>query len=876
MKRILLAVMMALALAVPASGQNASDGAPRTNAAGQVRLTDQVRPLRYDLVVTPNAEALTLAGDVTIEIEVLSPQTELVVNALDMEFGRITLNGVGATSTRYQASDQTLHMSFGRRPIPAGTHRLSIAYRGQIYRQAQGLFAQDYDIEGGGTGRMLVSQFQAADARRFVPSFDEPAFRSVFDISVIAPANRGVISNMPEASSENLAGGMKRTRFQPSPSMPTYLMFLGVGDFERISQTVDGVEVSIITKNGDIEMGRFALQAAVETLDWFNDYFGVPYPLPKLDIVAAPGGGGFAAMENWGAILFFEQYLLVDPETTSEFARQFIYTTVAHEIAHMWFGDLVTMQWWDDIWLNEGFASWMENKVTDALHPEWNIWDQAQGQRQAAMLLDARPSTHPVIVPIADVEQANQAFDQITYQKGYAVVRMMEEYVGEDAFREGVRAYMRQHAYGNTVSSQFWDSIERASGQPVRQIADDFTRQQGVPLISVEAARCRSNAQALTLSQGEFTSLPVTRAPLVWRTPVRVQTLDGGNRADALTDASRTASLNVASCAPFIVNPGQIGYYRVQYPRAAFERLARDFARIAPADQLGILYDVRALGRSGVIPASDFLTLARRAPANGDPNVWATIAGELVAMDALYDDDDPRRARFRTFARGLLNPVFRRVGWAKVEGESDNTSILRAALINALNNLEDPAFQAEALRRYQSGEIDGPVRGAVLAAVGAAASPETFNDMLARARAATETLEKQTLYGALSNTRDPALAQLLLNDVVFSDDVHASLGPTMILGIGGAHPEMAYAFAEAHQAELTARLDPFSLRSFLPNAGASSNDPAMLQRIRAYIDSIPPTARRVPEATYAGMNERLQTRERRVNEVSAFVGARGR
>lgn len=875
MKRFLLAAMMALALAVPASGQNAAQDTPRTNAQGQVRLTDQVQPLRYDMVVTPNAEALTLAGDVTIEIEVLSPQDELVVNALDMEFGAITLDGRRATSTRYQASDQTLHMNFGR-PVAPGTHRLSINYRGQIYRQAQGLFAQDYDIDGGGTGRMLVSQFQAADARRFVPSFDEPAFRSVFDISVIAPANRGVISNMPEASSENLANGMKRTRFQPSPSMPTYLMFLGVGDFERISQTVDGVEVSIITKRGDAEMGRFALQAGVETLHWFNEYFGTPYPLPKLDIIAAPGGGGFAAMENWGAILFFEQYLLVDPETTSEFARQFIYTTVAHEIAHMWFGDLVTMQWWDDIWLNEGFASWMENKVTDALHPEWAIWDQAQGQRQGAMLLDARPSTHPVIVPIADVEQANQVFDAITYQKGYAVVRMMEEYVGEDAFREGVRAYMRQHAYGNTTSSQFWDAIERASGQPVRQIADDFTRQQGVPLISVEAARCRSNAQTLTLSQSEFTSLPVTRAPLVWRTPVRVQTLDGANRANALTDQSRTASLNVASCAPFIVNPGQIGYYRVQYPRAAFERLARDFAHIDAADQLGILYDVRALGRSGVIPASDFLTLARRAPANGDPNVWATIAGELVAMDALYDRADPRRTRFRTFARDLLNPVFGRVGWAKVEGESDNTSILRAALIGSLNALEDPAFQVEALRRYQSGDIDGPVRGAVLAAVGAAATPETFNGILARARAATETLEKQTLYGALANTRDPALAQRVLNEIVFSEDVNASLGPNMILAVSGGHPEMAYAFAESHTSELTARLDPFSLRSFLPNAGASSNDPAMLQRIRAYIDSIPPTARRTPEATYAGMNERLQTRERRVNEVSAFIGARSR
>ncbi len=872
MKRFVFAALMAAALVIPASAQDA----PGVNARGQVRLTDQVRPLRYEMTITPNAEALTLAGEVTIDLNVVSQQQEIVVNALDLEIDRVALDGRPAASTRYQENDQTLHMNFAG-PIPAGRHALTISYRGRIYRQAQGLFAQDYDLEGGGEGRMLVSQFQAADARRFVPSFDEPSFRSVFDITVVAPQDRGVISNMPEVSSESLAGGLKRVRFAPTPAMPTYLMFLGIGDFERISQTVDGVEVSIVTKRGDVETGRFALQAAAETLHWFNDYFGTPYPLPKLDIIAAPGGGGFAAMENWGAILFFEQYLLVDPDTTSEALRQFIYTTVAHEIAHMWFGNLVTMEWWDDIWLNEGFASWIENKVTDDLHPEWAIWDQAQGQRQGAMLLDARPSSHPVIVPIADVEQANQAFDQITYQKGYAVIRMMEEYVGEDGFRAGVRAYMRQHAYGNTVSAQLWDAVEAASGRQARAVADDFTRQQGVPLITVEAGACVRGPQHLTLRQGEFTSLPITRAPLTWRVPVRVAPIRGASRTETVTDESRTSAIAVTGCGPFIVNPGQTGYYRVQYPRAAFDSLVRQFTRLPASDQLGTLYDTRALGRAGVIPASDFLALARATPRSADPNVWAFIAGELTATDKLYANDDPRRARFRAFARGLLNPVFRQVGWARGPGESDNTSILRAALIGALSALEDPGVQAEALRRNQSGDIDGPVRATVLGVAGAAATPEVFDDILARARGATETLEKQTLYTALSGVRNPALAQRVL-DLAFDADVHSALGPQLIQGVGVNHPELAYAFAEAHSEELAARLDPFSLRGFLPTVGISSNDPTMLQRIRTYIDErIPPTARRAPEATYASMNERLQTRERRMNETSAWlVSGRGR
>jgi aminopeptidase N len=857
---IFAAIAAMVVLAAPSAAQTQEQA---------VRLTRDVRPISYDLTVTPNAEALTLQGQVSIALEVAAPTSEIVLDAVELDFDNVTLDGRPATSVRMQASDQTAHMTFAR-PITAGRHTLAIAYRGKIYRQAQGLFAQDYDIAGGGHGRMLVSQFEAADARRFLPCFDEPAFRATFDLTVIAPQPMSVISNMPEANSENMTGGMKRVRFATTPAMSSYLLFLGVGDFERISETIDGVLVSIVTKRGDAERGRFALNAMREALPWLNQYFGARYPLPKLDIIAAPGGGGFAAMENWGAILFFEQYLLVDPDTTTEARRQFIYTTLVHETAHMWFGDLVTMDWWDDIWLNEGFATWVENKATNELHPEWAVWDQAQGGRQGAMLLDARPSSHPIIVPIMDVEQANQAFDSITYQKGYAVIRMLEEYVGADSFRNGVRAYIRQHAYGNTHSAQLWDAIEAASDQPIRTIADEFTRQPGVPLIGMENSPCTSGRQSITLHQGEFTSLPVSRQPLLWHTPVTLAPLRGGPSVRVLTGDARTATTTTA-CGPQLVNPGQIGYYRVQYPRSNFDAIVGDFAHVPTADQLGVLYDTRALSRAGQAPASDMFALARSTPRNADPLVWGLIASELAATDSLYSSNDPRRTPFRRFARDLLNPVFARVGWARHEGESDNTSILRAGLIGALSQLQDPRFEAEALRRYRASDIDGRVRAGVLAAVAAAATPQVFDDMLAHARAATDTLEKRTFYFALANTRDRALATRVL-EIAFDADVAPAFGPNMILTVAGNFPELAYDYAATHETELAARLDPFSLRAYLPSVAVNSNDPAMLPRLRRLIDdSIPPTARGTPEASYAQLNEKLSTRERRLSEISAWL-----
>jgi len=859
MKRLLLTLALTLAAFAPAAAQQNEE---------RQQLANNVVPVRYALTVQPNAQAMTLHGDVSIDLQVAQPTREIVLHALELTFTRVTFDNRPVTNIRFQESDQTVHLGLPA-DARAGAHTLAISYDGRINTAQQGLFAADYEASGH-TERMLSTMFEPSDARRFLPCFDEPLFKAIFDVTVIAPANRVVISNMPQASSQPMAGGLQRVHFQPSPKMSTYLLYVAIGDFERVTTHAGNVEINVWAKRGAAERGRFALQAAADVLPYYNDYFGTPYPLPKLDLIAVPGNsGGVAAMENWGAILYYEEYILVDPNTTTEAQRQFAYTTVAHEIAHQWFGDLVTMAWWDDLWLNEGFASWMENKASDHFHPEWALWTQQQGAREGAMTLDARPTTHPIVATINTADQAGQAFDSITYRKGNQVIRMFEQFVTEDGFRAGVRAYMHAHAYGNATTADLWDAIEQASGRPLRSVANDFTRQPGVPLINVTAGPCQNNQRTLTLAQSEFVSTPVTRATPRWHIPVSAATLDSNNAVSTVTDDSGAGTLSLASCDPFVINPSQIGYFRTMYPRPEFERLAANFGRLSPSDQLGLLYDTRAFGRYGRTSAADVLTLANRTPVDADPLVWNFIAGEIANINGLYAED-PRADRFRTYARSVLNPVFARVGWSRVAGESDNTSLLRATLIGVMSGLHDDAFEAEALRRYHAGNIDGSVRAAVLGVVGAAATPQVYDELLARARAADDTLEKQINYEALGGVRDEALARRTL-DLAISPEIHGAEGPRLIFFVSGNHTELAADFVRQHQSDIDARLDVNTARNAYPGILSGSNDPAMQQRLRAYIDAMPEGTRRLAEVSYAAMSERMATRPRRLDEISAWL-----
>lgn len=671
---------LALTMFLAVAGVDCAEAAaPRTPAQGRIVLPDTAAPSHYDLVVTPDLKAETFRGEVKIDLTLKSTTDRIELNAAELVFDKATLRHPGsitalnAVGIDLDPKEETATLRFAK-PLAPGRYRLEIAYSGKINSHAAGLFSLAYDA-GGKPAKALFTQFENSDFRRFAPSWDEPNKKATFSFSAVVPAGLTALSNMPIAASETLPGGLKRVSFATTPKMSTYLMFFGLGDFERVSKVVDGVDIGVVVKRGDTARGAYALDAAEHILRYYNDYFGVKYPLPKLDLVAGPGTSQFfGAMENWGAIFYFERDVLVDPKISTEADRENVYVVVAHEMAHQWFGDLVTMDWWDDLWLNEGFASWMELKATDHAHPEWHVWLEQLGAKQGAMSLDQRAGSHPVIQHISDVLQASQAFDAITYEKGQSVIRMIEAYLGEDTFRAGVRRYIKAHAYGNTVTDDLWRELDAVSSRKITAIAHDFTKQPGVPLIEE-----RPSAGGVTLIQSRFGVDASADTPLTWHVPV--VTSEGRELV------SRDAPGKLAvSAGPALVNAGQTGYFRTLYTPPEFAKIAKAYGTLGAADQLGVFNDASSLSYAGRQPVGDLLSLLANVPDNADPVVLTAMVDRFDALNSLQRGL-PGLAALKAFGRKALAPLYARIGWDAKPGESDNVAKLRANLLYTLADL---------------------------------------------------------------------------------------------------------------------------------------------------------------------------------------------
>ena len=843
------------------------------------QLPRNVRPTHYDVSVVPHAKDLRFDGHVEIALDVLEPTKSITLNAVDMTFAKSKLEGVGRESlgatVLVDAATQTATFSFDRE-LPPGHYTLATDYTGRIGTQANGLFAIDYDTKAG-KKRALYTQFENSDARKFVPSWDEPNYKATFALTATVPSGQMAVSNMPQAGSKDLGDGTKRVTFAPSPKMSTYLLFFGLGDFERATRMAGDTEVGVVTQAGMLDQATFALESSVGVLQEYNDYFGMKYPLPKLDNVASPGSSQFfGAMENWGAIYTFEHALLLDPSISTQSDKQRAYAVAAHEIAHQWFGDLVTMSWWDDLWLNEGFASWMGGRTTAKLHPEWNIRLYEVEGREAAMSRDAVVTTHPVVQHVETVEQASQAFDAITYQKGAAVIRMLEGFVGEDAWRTGVRSYMKKHQYGNTVSDDLWREVETAAGKPILDIAHDFTLQPGVPLIRVESAACRNGATTVKLAQGEFTKDRPEKAPLKWRVPVIARA--GGEPARAVVEGN--ASLVVPGCGALVVNAGQSGYYRTLYAQPQFDAIRASFAKLPAIDQLGVMGDASALGLAGLRPASDLLDLAKAAPVDANEKVWGAIAGYLGTLDDYYRGDAARQAKFRRFATKTLAPAFARVGWEAQAGEADTIGILRADLIEMLGSLGDEKVIDEARRRYAASAKDpaatpAALRKSILRVVAGNADAATWERLHAAAKAEQVPLVKDEYYALLSSARDAKLAQRAL-DLALTDEPGETNSAGMIWDVSKEHPELAFAFAVAHRELVDTKVDTTSLSRWYPSLAMNSLDPATIGKVQAFADAhIAASSRQPTETAIANIRYRVKVKQERLPAIDAWLARNG-
>ncbi|HTW35465.1 MAG TPA: M1 family metallopeptidase [Rhizomicrobium sp.] len=858
-RRVLTSIVLLAWSAAPAFAQD------------RIVLPADVVPEHYDIAVVPHAADLTFDGHVAIDVAVAAPTNTIKLNAADLSFGKVALTGeAAAPQVSYDATQETATLTFAS-PVSAGHHVLTIDYSGKINQHAAGLFALDYDTAGG-TKRALFTQFENSDARRFIPSWDEPARKATFTLTATVPANEMAVSNMPIARTEPLPGGMARVQFAQTPKMSSYLLFFGLGDFERISRKVNGVDVGVVFKRGDADKAAYALDAAAHILPYYEDYFGVKYPLPKLDLIAGPGQSQFfGAMENWGAIFYFERDLLIDPRISTQGDRRNVYVVVAHEMAHQWFGDLVTMDWWDGIWLNEGFASWMEIKATDHFHPEWHMWLDSLASKEAAMQVDARDGTHPIITPIRDVLQANEAFDTITYSKGQAVIRMLETYIGEDRFRAGVQAYIKAHEYGNTVTDDLWRELDKTAAQPITPVAHAFTLQAGVPLI-----RANATASGIHLTQDRFAADESAKAPTVWPVPVKVPG-NGVTPWVGLVSRDKPADVPVAANSTPIVNAGQTAYFRTLYDAALFAKIEVSFAQLAAADQIGILYDSSALGYSGYAPLGNLFALARKTTPDFDPVVQSTIAERFQGVSELYDGL-PGQAAFKAFGRRVLEPLFAKVGWTAKEGEAQNVTLARAALLSALSELDDPLVIGEAQKRFQDyvrnpSALSPELRRSVLAIVALHADAKTWDALHALAKAAPSALEKQELYVLLGHARDKALAEKALA-LAGTDEPPLTNRPSMIRAVSARFPDMAIDYASQHWNAITVSLEPDSRAEYVPSLAENSRDLGTLAKLHAFADAhIPPDARGDVRKADATIRFYAKIRAERLPELDRWLTA---
>ena len=644
-----------------------------------------VSPVNYRLEFDPDLERAEFSGSEVLTAEAPRKTSSLWLHCAELEVTECSARQGAEIPCRFRLdpASEKMHVKLSR-PV-AGRFELRVKFKGALNDRLLGFYLSRYG-ERGRERRMATTQFEAADARRAFPCVDEPAAKATFDISIAAGRGMEAVSNMPVASRRK-KGSKTVHRFQTTPVMSTYLVYLAVGRFDKISARHGGVRVRVLTVPGNRERGRFALRLTVRLLAEYEKYFGIKYPLPKLDMIAVPDFAA-GAMENWGAITFRETLLLYDPKTSSSGTRQRVAEVVSHELAHQWFGNLVTMEWWNDLWLNESFATFMATKFVDKLHPEWELWDRfLEDAMNTAMDLDALESTHPIDVEVESPAQIREIFDAISYDKGGCILRMLEHHVGEPAFRRGLRDYLRRFRYANASGDDLWRAIGRASGSPVLPLVRGWLERPGFPL--VEASQSGSRVR---LSQSRFRLGPGRRSG-AWQVPVEV-----AGRRLMLKEKSKT--LRVARHSDVLLNPGRPGFYRAQYDGGIMLdlKMLADSRKLGHVDRWAVQNDLHALCAAGRARVGEYLDFSDACLGDPSPLVSGDVVRNLCSMYyACFGE--PWAEILRKYAQLHASKALARLGWEPRRGERQSESLLRASLIPALARLGDAGAAAGAQER---------------------------------------------------------------------------------------------------------------------------------------------------------------------------------
>jgi puromycin-sensitive aminopeptidase len=733
------------------------------------RLPAHVRPTAYDATLSLDVDAKAFTGSLRIDLALSEIAQEVVLHAVALDVTRARFRAGGReedADVRAAPASETVVLR-PRSPLPKGTASLELAWRGKVTEGLRGLYPA-----GGG---ILATQFEAADARRVFPCFDEPGFKATWRLAVEAPKGIAVLSNGATEKEEDL-GARVRIRFAQTPPLPTYLVALVAGRIEARSGTrVRQVPVRTFAQPEKVALTDFGQEVAVEVLPRLEDYFGVPYAFGKVDQVGLPEFEA-GAMENAGLITYREVALLLDPATASLAQKKRVAEVVTHELSHQWFGNWVTMKWWDDLWLNEAFATWMAFKIVDQWNPAWRVWLDFDQGKAAAQHLDALRSTHPIRAEIHDVAEAGEAFDLITYEKGGAVLRMIEGYLGEERFRDGIRLYMRRHAKANAVADDLWGALGEASKEPVLELANAWIRQPGFPVVHASRA-----GRTLRLEQRRFFSDPAApREPGTWPVPLVVRSAAGGAVSEQrvlLGDAKAEVRLEGEGEPDFVVvNAGATGFYRVAWDAAGLEALSRNLPQLQTAERIALLSDEWALVRAGEREIGSFLSLCAGFAGEEEYAVLDEIVGRLSYVEHRLVAD-PDRARLQRFVARLFHPQLVRTGWDAAPGEPDPVRLRRAAAVRALGIVaRDAAAIAEArlrIDRWLQGDresLEPNLHDAAVTMVARDGDPARFERFRALFAKETDPAFRRRYLLALASFEDPALAARGV-DLCFGDEV---------------------------------------------------------------------------------------------------------
>jgi len=709
------------------------------------RLPSSVIPSHYTITLKPDLQNFTFKGIAVIEVDVKETVKIIKCNANELEIQSASVQadqGVLKGSVTIDKKEETATLDLDQELNP-GPAVVTYNFTGILNDKMRGFYRTKYTVDG--QDRFAaVTHFEATGARQAFPCWDEPALKATFDMIIIGPKDRAILSNMPEVESteDPEDPGCKVVKFATTPIMSTYLVAIVVGEFDYIEDiSEEGITVRVYSPLGKKEQGRFALECAVKSITFYSKFFNVPYPLAKYDMIAIPDFNG-GAMENWGLVLYRETCILVDPLNSSQSSKQWVAIVVCHETAHQWFGNLVTMEWWTHLWLKEGFASFMENLTTNDLYPEYSIWDQFIPETLIeALKLDALNSSHPIEVDVGHPSEVDEIFDSISYNKGASVIRMLYDWIGEEAFKKGMHNYLTKYSYGNTETPQLWTELENASNLPVNKVMKSWTEQMGFPCIHV-SSRQEGSERILTLTQSKFVgdgkSNDVAKRAR-WHIPVTISSAQG-ETVKVMMNAEEEQTVvklsNVNASDWIKLNPSVIGFYRVHYNQMDLDLLceAVKTKALPPIDRLNVLDDLFSLIAAGKSKTVDGLRLLKSYKNEDSYIVWNNISQVIGNLSVVISDTD-FYAEWERFILDLFSVVKSSVSWDPVEGESHLSTLLRSIVIGRLGKAGDQEIRQEAKRRFDlhvigTSQINPDIRSAVYSIVGSIGADDDFNTMV--------------------------------------------------------------------------------------------------------------------------------------------------